>query len=60
MSDPRPKELIRVLKKLNRFSDAIKNNTEIWESLKRAVKTSEVLELDKPQFLGNVVNLNIL
>ncbi|KKM78268.1 hypothetical protein LCGC14_1361730 [marine sediment metagenome] len=60
MSDPRPKELIRALKKLNRFSDAIKNNTEIWESLKRAVKTGEVLELDKPQFLGNVVNLNIL
>ncbi|MFX1455365.1 MAG: tetratricopeptide repeat protein [Promethearchaeota archaeon] len=44
------------LQKLNRFSDAIKNNTEIWESLNKAVKTGEVLELDKPQALGNVVN----
>ncbi|MHA2282282.1 MAG: tetratricopeptide repeat protein [Promethearchaeota archaeon] len=44
------------LQKLNRFSEAIKNNTEIWESLNRAVKTGEALELDKPQSLGNVVN----
>ncbi|MFX1531672.1 MAG: tetratricopeptide repeat protein, partial [Promethearchaeota archaeon] len=44
------------LQKLNRFSKAIKENTEIWEMLNRAVKTGEVLELDKPQSLGNVVN----
>ncbi|MHA2325634.1 MAG: hypothetical protein ACXACB_09555, partial [Promethearchaeota archaeon] len=44
------------LQKLNRFSKAIKDNTEIWESLTRAAQTGEVLEIDKPQSLGNVVN----
>jgi tetratricopeptide (TPR) repeat protein len=44
------------LKKLNHFSKAIKDNAEIWESLTRAVQTGEVLEVDKPQSLGNVVN----
>ncbi|MHA2127840.1 MAG: hypothetical protein ACW99E_21265, partial [Promethearchaeota archaeon] len=44
------------LQKLNRFSNAIKDNTEIWESLTRAVQTGEVLEVDNPQSLGNVVN----
>jgi tetratricopeptide (TPR) repeat protein len=44
------------LQKLNRFSNNIKENTEIWESLNKAVKTGEVLDLDKPQSLGNVVN----
>ncbi|MHA2054688.1 MAG: hypothetical protein ACW99F_13945 [Candidatus Hodarchaeales archaeon] len=44
------------LQKLNRFSKAIKDNPEIWETLNRAVQTGEVLELDKPQSLGNVVN----
>ena len=42
--------------KLIRFSSTIKNNAEIWETLNRAVITGEVLELDKPQSLGNVVN----
>ncbi|MFX1345222.1 MAG: tetratricopeptide repeat protein [Promethearchaeota archaeon] len=44
------------LQKLNRFSKAIKENIEIWEMLNRAVQTGEVLELDKPQSLGNIVN----
>ena len=44
------------LKKLNRFSKAIKDNTEIWETLNRAVKSGEELELDKPRSLGAVVN----
>ncbi|MFX1457201.1 MAG: hypothetical protein ACFFDB_17690, partial [Promethearchaeota archaeon] len=44
------------LQKLIRFSRAIKENTEIWETLNKAVKTGEVLEIDKPQSLGNVVN----
>jgi len=44
------------LQKLNRFSKVIKDNTEIWETLNRAVQTGEMLELDKPQSLGNVVN----
>ncbi|MFW9822005.1 MAG: tetratricopeptide repeat protein [Candidatus Thorarchaeota archaeon] len=43
------------LQKLNRFSRAIKENTEIWETLNKAVKTGEVLGIDKPQSLGNVV-----
>jgi len=44
------------LKKLNRFSHAIKDNGEIWETLNRAVKSGEELELDKPNSLGAVVN----
>ena len=44
------------LKKLNRFSTAIRDNTEIWETLKRAVKSGEELELDKPHSLGTIVN----
>jgi len=41
--------------KLSRFTDAIKKSGEIWDTLNRAVKTSEVLELDNPASLGNVV-----
>ncbi|MFW9873960.1 MAG: tetratricopeptide repeat protein [Candidatus Thorarchaeota archaeon] len=41
--------------KLSRFNDAIKKNGEIWDTLNRAVKTSEILELDNPVSLGNLV-----
>jgi hypothetical protein len=44
------------LQKLNRFSIALKDNTEIWECLNRALQTGKVLELDDPQSLGSVVN----
>ncbi|MFW9821544.1 MAG: tetratricopeptide repeat protein [Candidatus Thorarchaeota archaeon] len=44
------------LQKLTRFSNAIKENSEIWERLKKAVQTGEVLEINNPQVLGNVVN----
>jgi len=44
------------LQKLNRFSRAIKDNPEIWETLNRAVKTGKMLEFDNPQSLGNLVN----
>ncbi|MHA2054689.1 MAG: hypothetical protein ACW99F_13950, partial [Candidatus Hodarchaeales archaeon] len=44
------------LQKLNRFSKAIKDNSEIWETLNRATQTGEALELDKPRSLGVVVN----
>jgi tetratricopeptide (TPR) repeat protein len=41
--------------KLTRFSDAIKASPEIWDALNKAVKTSEMLELDNPPSLGSVV-----
>ncbi|MHA2270022.1 MAG: tetratricopeptide repeat protein [Promethearchaeota archaeon] len=44
------------LQKLNRFSNAIRENTEIWDTLKRAINTGEVLELNKPSSLGIIVN----
>lgn len=44
------------LLKLTRFSDAIKWKSEIWDALNKAVKTSEMLELNKPLELGDVVN----
>jgi hypothetical protein len=42
--------------KLTRFSDTIKASPEIWGALNRAVKTSEMLELDNPPSLGSTVN----
>jgi tetratricopeptide (TPR) repeat protein len=44
------------LQKLSRFSDAIKWKTEIWDTLNRSIKTSEMLELNNPPSLGEVVN----
>ena len=44
------------LKKLNKFSDSIKDKTEIWEKLNRAAKSSQVLDIDNLPLLGIVVN----
>ncbi|MHA1987468.1 MAG: hypothetical protein ACW98D_12595, partial [Promethearchaeota archaeon] len=44
------------LQKLSRFSDAIKWKTEIWTTLNKSIKTSEMLELNNPPSLGDVVN----
>ncbi|MFX1456845.1 MAG: tetratricopeptide repeat protein [Promethearchaeota archaeon] len=44
------------IKKLNKFSDSIKNKSEIWEKLNNAVKTSQELNIDNLPLLGTVVN----
>lgn len=44
------------LQRLTRFSDAIKWNTEISEALNKSMKTGEMLELNNPSSLGDVVN----
>ncbi|MHA1916487.1 MAG: tetratricopeptide repeat protein [Promethearchaeota archaeon] len=44
------------LQKLSRFSDAIKWKSDIWESLNRATQTNEVLDLNNPPSLGDVIN----
>jgi hypothetical protein len=44
------------LQKLNRFSDAIKWNTEISEALKRSATTGEELDMNNPSSLGTIVN----
>jgi tetratricopeptide (TPR) repeat protein len=44
------------LQKLNRFSDAIKWKPDIWKALNKAVHTSEVLELNNPVSLGEIMN----
>jgi tetratricopeptide (TPR) repeat protein len=44
------------LQKLNRFSEAIKNNAEIWETLSRAVQTGEELELNNLPSLEAIVS----
>jgi tetratricopeptide (TPR) repeat protein len=44
------------LQKLTRFSEAIKENTEIWQALNKSVKTSEMLELNNLSILKNVIN----
>ncbi|MFW9943071.1 MAG: hypothetical protein ACFFFT_18685 [Candidatus Thorarchaeota archaeon] len=43
-------------KKLARFTEAIRENSEIWQALKRSVNTSEMLELDKPAALKTVID----
>jgi tetratricopeptide (TPR) repeat protein len=42
--------------KLTRFSTNIKANSEIWDALKKALTTGEMLELNDPPSLGNCVN----
>ena len=44
------------IKKLNKFSDSIKDKTEIWEKLNKAVKTSQVLDVNNLPLLGTVIN----
>ncbi|MFX0081509.1 MAG: tetratricopeptide repeat protein [Candidatus Hodarchaeota archaeon] len=44
------------LQKLTRFSEAIRENSEIWQALNKSVKTSEMLGLDKPAALRTVIN----
>jgi tetratricopeptide (TPR) repeat protein len=43
------------LMKLTRFSDAIKWKPEIWDALNNAAKTNQMLELNKPSALGEVI-----
>ncbi|MFX1490331.1 MAG: hypothetical protein ACFFBI_14365 [Promethearchaeota archaeon] len=42
------------LQKLTLFTKAIRENSEIWKALNKSVKTSEMLELDKPPALKRV------
>ncbi|MHA2037617.1 MAG: tetratricopeptide repeat protein [Promethearchaeota archaeon] len=44
------------LQKLTRFTEAIRENSEIWHALNKSVKTSEVLELNKSSPLKTVIN----
>jgi len=44
------------LQKLTRFTETIRENTEIWQALNKAVKTSEMLELNKPPALKTVID----
>lgn len=44
------------LQKLTRFTEAIKTNSEIWEALNKSIKTSEILELDKPPILKTIIS----
>ncbi len=44
------------LQKLTRFLEAIRENSEIWDALNKSVKTSEMLELNKPPVLKTVIN----
>ncbi|MFW9825393.1 MAG: tetratricopeptide repeat protein [Candidatus Thorarchaeota archaeon] len=44
------------LQKLTRFTEAIRANTEIWQALNKSVKTSEMLELNKPSALKTVID----
>jgi tetratricopeptide (TPR) repeat protein len=41
--------------KLMRFSEEIKSNQEVWQTLHKAVKTSEELQLSRPASIGAIV-----
>ncbi len=43
------------LQKLTRFTEAIQENSEIWQALNKSVKTSEMLELDNSPALKTVI-----
>jgi len=43
------------IKKLNKFSDSIKNKKEIWDTLNKAAKTSQELSVNNSPLLGAVV-----
>ncbi|MFX0075019.1 MAG: tetratricopeptide repeat protein [Candidatus Hermodarchaeota archaeon] len=43
------------IKKLNKFSDSIRANSEIWDVLNKAAKASRVLEIDDLPMLGKLV-----
>ncbi|MHA2039432.1 MAG: tetratricopeptide repeat protein [Promethearchaeota archaeon] len=44
------------LKKLNSFSEAIRNKSKIWDSLQKSIRTSEMLDFNNPPSLGMVIN----
>ncbi|MFX1387615.1 MAG: hypothetical protein ACFE9M_10405, partial [Promethearchaeota archaeon] len=44
------------IKKLNKFSDTIKNKSEIWKRLKMAAESSQELNVDNLPLLKTVVN----
>ncbi|MHA2182385.1 MAG: hypothetical protein ACXAAH_13280 [Promethearchaeota archaeon] len=44
------------LQKLTLLTEAIRENSEIWQALNKSVKTNEMLELDRPAALKTVVN----
>jgi len=44
------------LQKLTRFTEAIRDNPEIWKALKKSEKTSEMLELNNPPALKTVID----
>lgn len=44
------------LQKLTNFSEAIKENSEIWQALNKSVKTSEILGLENPPMLKTLIN----
>ncbi|MHA1884764.1 MAG: tetratricopeptide repeat protein [Promethearchaeota archaeon] len=44
------------LQKLTRFTEAIQENSEIWDALNKAIKTSEMLELKKPPTLKTIID----
>ncbi len=44
------------LQKLTRFTEVIRENSEIWQALNKSAKTSEMLEIDNTHILKSVIN----
>jgi len=43
------------IKKLNKFSDSLKNKSEIWDKLNKAIESSQEFDVDTLPLLGNVL-----
>jgi len=42
--------------RITRFSEAIRENAEIWQALEKSVKTGEILDLNRPPILKTVIH----
>ncbi len=44
------------LQKLTRFTETIRENSEIWQTLNISIRTSEILEINNPPAIKTVIN----
>lgn len=49
-------QLYPALQMLTRFTEIIRENSEIWQTLNIPIKTSEILEIKNPSDLKTVIN----
>jgi hypothetical protein len=48
--------MFKFQQKLTRFTEIIRESSEIWQALNKSVKTSEMLEIDNSPALEKVID----